>query len=328
MANPVPTNWTEEYYYGISAPDLQSQFASVDEYLASIRQPDGSLPTYGTPVTKEDIGRGDQVVQSWQDYYNYLPPRTLQEFPTFEAWAQSKWPDGNIPEFTPGVTVQLGGSGGVAITQSPDSPAWRPTDVSPGGGTPTSMPRLGSGGSAFDMDFQFGAPEIPDMLGTLSDLHQGRRALVSTEIDLLQRYGPRGIQKVKEGIPELGAASRAAQGAFGADFGATFKSALQEAAEARGVDPSQIAEFDAELASESVQEQATGLAFKTGFEDLMFAGFVPPQNLDFGTLGSLSIQQAKFQSELQAGINQSLQAQSMFSMMLPGLLGTNDPLKL
>jgi hypothetical protein len=202
---------------------------------------------------------------------------------------------------------QLRGGGGPVVSG--------PTTL---GGPPGGFGGGGGGGFTFG-----GGPTqgIPSIRSTLQDFFGGREALVSQGIEDLSRFGARGVERSRAAIPELRLAAEAAQGVLGGgDLGDLFSQALGEAASIRGIETSQIGDFDAALASESFLPQAGALAARTGFEGLQFGGFVPPQNITFGTLGSLSLQTAQQALELQAGITQSLQSQAMFQSLLPGLM--------
>jgi hypothetical protein len=162
---------------------------------------------------------------------------------------------------------------------------------------------------------------IPTLASSIDDLFRGRRALVGQTISDISREGPRDVQAVRQAVPELGAAADVAGAAIGgAGLGDLFSQALGEAASIRGLDPSRLAPFQAQLASEQFLPQAAQLATRTGFEDLAFAGFVPPQNLNIGTIGSLNIQQAELAGQVAAGAAQSLQSQNLFQSVLPSLL--------
>lgn len=177
----------------------------------------------------------------------------------------------------------------------------------------------GFGGGSFDLNFG-NIGTIPSTRTSLKDFFQGRDALVSQGISDLAFFGPRAVDKLQAAVPELGAAADVAAGAFGADFGSDFSAALREAAAIRGVDPSQIADFNAGLAANTFLGSSVDLATQTGFEQLLQAGFAPPQNFSFGTLGSLNLQQAELSAQIQSGIVQSQQAQALFAQTLPGLL--------
>jgi len=190
--------------------------------------------------------------------------------------------------------------------------------------TPSSVPSLGS----------VSIPSLNTSLFTTSGAAAGtnygenalqalihtRAALAGSAVNDLQTLGTGRVAGLRNTVQELGTAAQVAQGAFGEDLGSDFTAALRDAAAARGLDPGSISPFDAGLGSLAFQDKASQLSTRTGFEDLLYAGFAPPQNVNLATVGQLQIQGAELAAQVQAGISQSLQSSAMFSAALQGLL--------
>lgn len=155
-------------------------------------------------------------------------------------------------------------------------------------------------------------------------LFNARRDLVSSNIDLLNTEGPGAIQNLRSASPELGAAAQAAQGVLsGQSVGQDFGAAIADAARMRGLDPSELSPESGFLDTFTDQflPQATGVATRTGFEDLFFAGFQPPSGLGLGQFGDLSVRRAELAAQTEANLAQTRLAQQMFNFQFQNTFG-------
>ena len=195
-----------------------------------------------------------------------------------------------------------------------------------GGGVGGGVGGGGGGGGGRFIGQLFGGAagaRNPAVRRSLQDFFRGREQLIDQAVGGLERSGVRAVDTLQQKVPEFAAAAEVAEGAFGADIGDDFSQALREAASVRGLDPSSLGDigsgFNAGLAANAFLGSAAQLATQTGFEQLLQAGFAPPQSLNFGTIGSLNMQEAELSAQISASIAQSQTAQALFSQQLSGI---------